>query len=233
MTTWWSWQVCRATASRSLLVVITTSAIIAGALGYSSAAATSAARSALAGSTRSAVVVSIGLGDDASRQDRSARAALLEGFAPARVDIISSIVSEPRNAILDGTALAPRVVAIGGEWLTTGEAPPLFRLVEGHWAAQGSLDGALEVRTAAEAGAGTQTQGDRSRALVAEPAILIADEPTGQLDSDTAGPILDLVLELTRERGLTAVVATHDPAMVARADRVVELRDGRVVEALS
>ena len=56
--------------------------------------------------------------------------------------------------------------------------------------------------------------------------VLIADEPTGQLDSDTAATIMDLIVELAHERGLAAVVSTHDPALVARADHVVRLLDG-------
>ncbi|GAA3877787.1 P-loop NTPase family protein [Tessaracoccus defluvii] len=60
--------------------------------------------------------------------------------------------------------------------------------------------------------------------------VLIADEPTGQLDSDTAATIMDLIVELTHERGLASVVSTHDPLLIARADRVVRLLDGAVSE---
>lgn len=66
-----------------------------------------------------------------------------------------------------------------------------------------------------------------ARALVTEPTILLADEPTGQLDSQTAGTIMDLLHELVHERGLAAVVSTHDPLLMRQADRVVELHDGR------
>lgn len=68
-----------------------------------------------------------------------------------------------------------------------------------------------------------------ARALVARPEVLIADEPTGQLDSETAERIMDLILEVTRIRGTATVVATHDPLLISRADEVLELRDGRVV----
>lgn len=67
-----------------------------------------------------------------------------------------------------------------------------------------------------------------ARALVSPRSVLIADEPTGQLDSETGAQVMDLVVALTRERGVTTVVATHDPLVIALADRVVELRDGRV-----
>ena len=68
-----------------------------------------------------------------------------------------------------------------------------------------------------------------ARALVHEPRAVLADEPTGNLDSATAAAIVELLLALRRERGTTLVVATHDPALLARAPRLLTLRDGRVV----
>ena len=80
-----------------------------------------------------------------------------------------------------------------------------------------------------ELSGGQQQRGGVARALVARPEVLIADEPTGQLDSETAERIMDLILEVTRIRGTATVVATHDPLLISRADEVLELRDGRVV----
>jgi putative ABC transport system ATP-binding protein len=78
-----------------------------------------------------------------------------------------------------------------------------------------------------ELSGGQQQRVGIARALVSEPSILIADEPTGQLDSATAATIMDLLGRLVRERGLAAVVSTHDPLLMNRADRVLELHDGR------
>ena len=80
-----------------------------------------------------------------------------------------------------------------------------------------------------ELSGGQQQRVGGARALVARPEVLIADEPTGQLDSETAERIMDLILEVTRIRGTATVVATHDPLLISRADEVLELRDGRVV----
>lgn len=67
-----------------------------------------------------------------------------------------------------------------------------------------------------------------ARALVGQPALLLADEPTGNLDTTTGGEIMALLKELNQESDLTLLVVTHDPEVAAFADRVVKLRDGRV-----
>jgi putative ABC transport system ATP-binding protein len=69
-----------------------------------------------------------------------------------------------------------------------------------------------------------------ARALVAEPTLLLADEPTGNLDTTTGGEIMVLLKALNAGRDLTLLVVTHDPEVAAFADRIVHLRDGRVVE---
>ena len=68
-----------------------------------------------------------------------------------------------------------------------------------------------------------------ARALAQQPALLLCDEPTGQLDSDTGGRVLELIDALQRELGFALVIATHDADVAARADRIVTLEDGRVV----
>jgi putative ABC transport system ATP-binding protein len=67
------------------------------------------------------------------------------------------------------------------------------------------------------------------RALINEPRIIFADEPTGNLDSVNGAAVLELLLELQREHGTTLLLVTHSPEISGRADRVVTLRDGRVV----
>ncbi len=68
-----------------------------------------------------------------------------------------------------------------------------------------------------------------ARAMANDPALLLADEPTGNLDSDNAAHVLDLLTAMQRDRGLTMVIVTHSDEVAARADRVVRMRDGRVV----
>jgi putative ABC transport system ATP-binding protein len=68
-----------------------------------------------------------------------------------------------------------------------------------------------------------------ARALLTEPALLLADEPTGNLDSRTGAEVLRLIREATRERGLTVVMVTHDPNAAAVGDRIVRLADGAIV----
>jgi putative ABC transport system ATP-binding protein len=68
-----------------------------------------------------------------------------------------------------------------------------------------------------------------ARALVNEPGIVWADEPTGNLDSETSREVLDLIQRLNRENGQTFVVVTHDPGVGALADYIIQMRDGKVV----
>ncbi|MGH7152544.1 MAG: ABC transporter ATP-binding protein [Acetobacteraceae bacterium] len=68
-----------------------------------------------------------------------------------------------------------------------------------------------------------------ARALANAPKVLLADEPTGNLDVDTAGVVFEELLATVRQQGLAALIATHNPDLAARMDRTVTLRDGRVV----
>lgn len=80
-----------------------------------------------------------------------------------------------------------------------------------------------------ELSGGEQQRVAVARALANEPRLLIADEPTAQLDSQRARTIMGLLRKLVDERGVSIIVATHDPILIGMGDRAVELRDGRVV----
>jgi putative ABC transport system ATP-binding protein len=69
-----------------------------------------------------------------------------------------------------------------------------------------------------------------ARALIGDPVLLLADEPTGALDSATGSAVMDLLDGLAEEHGFTVLTATHEPSVAARADRVLTLRDGRFVD---
>lgn len=81
-----------------------------------------------------------------------------------------------------------------------------------------------------ELSGGQQQRVAVARALANEPALIIADEPTGQLDSETGRSIMQLLRAVVRSEGVTVLVATHDQNLIELADRVVELRDGRIVD---
>jgi putative ABC transport system ATP-binding protein len=69
-----------------------------------------------------------------------------------------------------------------------------------------------------------------ARALVAEPALILADEPTGNLDTRSGNEIASILSQVTKEYGRTVVMVTHDPRIAAYADRIIFLKDGRIVD---
>ena len=88
----------------------------------------------------------------------------------------------------------------------------------------------LEHRPTALSG-GEQQRVGLARAMVANPPLLLADEPTGNLDQKTGAMVIDLMFNLARERGTAVVLITHDAALAARADRVLTMTQGELVEA--
>ncbi|MFD5655726.1 MULTISPECIES: ABC transporter ATP-binding protein [unclassified Streptomyces] len=81
-----------------------------------------------------------------------------------------------------------------------------------------------------EMSGGQQQRVAIARALANNPALLIADEPTGQLDAETGHSVMELLRAVVRSEQVTALVATHDATLLDLADRVLELRDGEIVE---
>jgi putative ABC transport system ATP-binding protein len=81
-----------------------------------------------------------------------------------------------------------------------------------------------------ELSGGQQQRVAIARALMNNPVLLLADEPTGNLDSQTGGEIIDLLLDLRERHAMTMLVATHDQVIASRCDRIVRLLDGRIVD---
>jgi putative ABC transport system ATP-binding protein len=81
----------------------------------------------------------------------------------------------------------------------------------------------------AELSGGQRQRVTIARSLVNDPAIIWADEPTGALDSSTAQEIIDLMIQLNREKGLTFVLVTHDPGVGRQCNRLIRMRDGEII----
>ena len=101
-----------------------------------------------------------------------------------------------------------------------------------HAAARAALEqvglSGWEHHTPAELSGGQQQRVAIARSIVTQPAVLLADEPTGNLDTQTSREIMDLITGLNRDRGITVLMVTHEPDMAAYAKRIVRFVDGRV-----
>jgi putative ABC transport system ATP-binding protein len=88
----------------------------------------------------------------------------------------------------------------------------------------------LEQRFPRELSGGQQQRVAIARAIAPQPALVLADEPTANLDSQTGAALLDLMRRLNEEKGVTFLFSTHDPEVMKRARRLIQLRDGRIVQ---
>jgi len=88
----------------------------------------------------------------------------------------------------------------------------------------------LEERKPAELSGGQQQRVAVARALVSEPALILADEPTANLDSVTAEKLMDLLRHLNDEHGITFVISTHDKLVMSHARRLLKMHDGKIVD---
>ena len=93
-----------------------------------------------------------------------------------------------------------------------------------------SLEG-LEKRVSNQLSGGQRQRATIARALVNQPAIVWADEPTGDLDSETAGEIMDLMAHMNKTNDQTFVLVTHAGEVGDRADRIIRMRDGEIVDS--
>jgi putative ABC transport system ATP-binding protein len=152
-----------------------------------------------------------------------------ENVAGLTDDQLASIRNRKIGFVFQSFNLLQRVSALENVALPLGYAN---RPDEGRGRAEAALravglDKRMKHRPA-ELSGGEQQRVAVARALVNEPAILLADEPTGNLDSKVGQEIMDLLLELNRESNTTLLIITHDPRIAAQAQRTVTLRDGQI-----
>jgi len=133
--------------------------------------------------------------------------------------------------------LIPSLTALDNVGLALEIASPDLSLAQTREAAAAALEavglgGRLQHRPAALSG-GEQQRVGLARAMIARPRLLLADEPTGNLDQETGAVVVELMFELARQQGTAVVLITHDPSLAARADRVFTMTSGELVETRS
>jgi putative ABC transport system ATP-binding protein len=156
---------------------------------------------------------------------------VLDGTDVARLDDdrLAAIRNRKIGFVFQSFNLIPRTTALHNVEmpLIYAGAPDRKRRSMAALTAVGMADRAAHQPT--ELSGGQQQRAAIARALVTDPAILLADEPTGNLDSASSVEIMKLLVQLNREQGRTIVLITHEPDIAGFANRVVELRDGLVM----
>ncbi len=146
-------------------------------------------------------------------------------------DELAKVRNQVVGFVFQSFQLLPRTIAVANVGLPLvyrglGRAERRRRAVE---ALQAVGLGQRMAHRPSQLSGGEQQRVAIARALVTEPAMLLADEPTGNLDSRSGDEVLDLLARLHLERGLAVVVVTHDPGVAKRFERLVVVRDGRLV----
>jgi putative ABC transport system ATP-binding protein len=150
----------------------------------------------------------------------------------ATADQLATIRNRQIGFVFQNFNLMPRLSAVENVSL-----PLAYRGVDRHDARRRALHMLDQVGLAQRAGhrpadlsGGQRQRVAIARALVGEPSLILADEPTGNLDRDTANEIMQLLLSLNRERGVTLIVVTHDPGIARLLDRQIRVENAMVKE---
>jgi len=163
----------------------------------------------------------------------TAGAYVLDGQDVSRLgkNELAGVRNQKIGFVFQSYNLLPRLTAVGNV-----ELPMIYGGISGrHKKALAALKavglGDRASHRPAEMSGGEQQRVAIARALVNEPAVILADEPTGNLDSKSGEEILRIFESLNRDRGITLVMVTHDPAIGARAARTIHLKDGQIVSS--
>jgi putative ABC transport system ATP-binding protein len=149
-------------------------------------------------------------------------------------DELASFRRRTLGIVFQSFHLIPSLTALDNVGLALEIADPQLSLAETRKAAAEALEavglgGRLDHRPSALSG-GEQQRVGLARAMIAKPRLLLADEPTGNLDQKTGAMVIELMFNLARQQGTAVVLITHDPSLAARADRVFTMTQGELSE---